>query len=218
MKMAMAISILLMPALAFASTINSSKAVGIGYVVGLAACVIIGYVVFEQRRVRRNYRRQAINPKLGPIVRFEPSFILYLRGDNGKYYLPDITDKLMLANVKQSNLHEIVRQCFIKTPELFLHEKEAGRMFRSEARITQTDRGVLPFKMRLCFAFNYRPEINESSGEMISLMKFEDGDSFKTSDIISLKKSVVSTLKQKPELIASEIKAGRLAMVTPVEN
>lgn len=214
MKKAIAISILLMPSLAFASTINGSKAVGVLYVIGMALCVIIGAIAYQKRRRLINYRYQVDNSRLGPRIQFELNFVLFLRRSNGIYYLPSMEkDELKIVDVRQSDLHDKVKNCFRGKPELFFSEKAASRLYKSEKDMPPIEPGTLPFKMPIRFGFIYRAALDPIDGKMVSLLNFEDGLSFKTNDIISLKKSVTSVLKQKPELIASEIKAGRLMMV-----
>jgi hypothetical protein len=205
MKVLVTSSLVLVLLLVLAPKVNSSVLIGLLFSFVMAFCVVAVY--FINKMPPKKPANQRLN-KHSPVVSFELRFILFLKGDGGLYYLPSG----QIIEAVDAELHQKARKCFLKNPELFVEERVAGRLLRSEKEMPASLPGN--FKMQLTFKFHYQPEMSEE-GEMISPFELEPGKQFRTTDFKRLISSVQSVLKCKPELIGQEMKSGRLIAVTP---
>lgn len=205
MKVLVTSSLVLVLLLVLASNVNYSVLIGLILTSSMVFSVLVMYLAGKEKPKKPTNQRLDM-PSL--VVSFELRFILFLVGDHGLYYLPNG----QIIEGTDAELHQKARKCFLKNPDLFVEEREAERLLRSEKEMP----AVLPgnFKMQLTFKFHYQPELSEE-GEMISPFELEPGKQFRTTDFKRLISSVQSVLKCRPELIGQELKSGRLTAVTP---
>ncbi|MEI8360704.1 MAG: hypothetical protein WCG01_01040 [bacterium] len=210
MRALIASLVLATPSMAFASEKNiNSVLVGMLFVLGMASCVLLGYFRFNQLKRKKSEKNRLIRQEissLGPIIKFELRFVLFLRSVDGNYLLPNGRSIGKITH----DVHEQVRACFMANPNLFEIEKQAGRLFKSHKEIV-----VAPerFQIMINFSFHYQPQLDPVDRKMISLHQIKDLGYYKTSDLVKLISSVKSSLKSNLSLIPSEVNTGRLKMV-----